>query len=206
VPGRLGIAGSVLALGLAACGGGGAGDRADTSPPARAAPADDGGAIRSAEHDARDAEGPPATTPSGRVVPPEPQDTEPDKGTPGAQDATGGKIDVPIRQGRFTPAVMRLKAGQIVVFTNDDDVPHAVWADEGALPHSGAIPVGGRFEFTPLKPGRIAYRDPLHPGTTGVLVVAPEHPACSKVSSTARHEAGDLAGDMARDTGCDRDR
>lgn len=105
-------------------------------------------------------------------LPAEPQPGEPNKGTPGAQDATGGKVDVPIRDGAFTPRVMRLLVGQIVVFTNDDDTPHAVWNDDGrALPHSGAIPVGGRYEFTPLKPGRVRYHDPLHPGMSGTLVV-----------------------------------
>lgn len=156
---------SLLALcasALAACGSGGSATRPATS----AAPA-----VRSAEHDARDALV--ATTPDGRTLPLEPQDTEPDKGTPGVQDYSGGKIDVPIRAGRFTPHVMTLEVGQIVVFTNDDDELHAVWADHRDQPHSGAIPLRGRYEFEPLKPGRIHYHDPLHPRVTGLLVVRP---------------------------------
>jgi plastocyanin len=108
-------------------------------------------------------------------VAPEPQGTEPNKGTPGAQDATGGKVDVPIRDGRFTPAVMRLRVGQIVVFTDDDDVPHTVRNVAGGLPRSGRIPVGGRFEYTPLKAGTVRYRCILHRGMTGTLVVRPRH-------------------------------
>jgi hypothetical protein len=102
---------------------------------------------------------------------------------------------------------MYLKPGQIVVFTNDDDELHAVWADRGDLPHSGAIPVGGRYEFEPLKAGRVAYHDPLHPEMTGVLVVVPDagrQTPCSVMSASARHEAGDVEGDMARDTRCKR--
>ena len=105
-------------------------------------------AIRSAEHDARET----------ASIPPEPQGEEPDKGTPGVQDATGGKIDVSIRGRRFVPAVMRLRVGQIVVFTDDDDVAHTVRRLGGGLPRSGLIPVGGRFEYTPLEPGAVRYR------------------------------------------------
>ena len=106
-----------------------------------------------------------------RVLPPEPQGQEPNKGTPGVQDYSGGKIDVPIRFGRFTPHRMTLRVGQIVVFTNDDDQVHAVRAVGRRQPRSGAIPVGGRYEFEPLRPGRIRYSCPIHPAMTGTLVV-----------------------------------
>jgi plastocyanin len=138
-----------LAVALAGCGGEDAATTASRPSP-----------VRSAEHDARDA-----------AVAPEPQGTEPNKGSPGANDASGGKIDVDIRARRFRPQVMRLGVGHIVVFTNDDDVPHTVRAAGGGLPRSGAIPPGGRFEYTPLKPGRVAYRCILHAGMTGELVV-----------------------------------
>src|SRR4051794_37363994 len=104
-------------------------------------------------------------------IAPEPQDTEPDKGTPGVQDATGGKVDVPIRERRFTPRVMRLRVGQIVVFTDDDDVPHTVRNAAGGLPRSGRIPVGGRFEYTALKPGTVHYRCVIHRKMRGTLIV-----------------------------------
>jgi plastocyanin len=212
----------LCALALAACGSGGRSTGSTAGSTAAGAPA-----VRSAEHDAREAQSAKdqATTPDGRKLPIEPQDTEPNKGTPGVQDSSGGKIDVPIRNGSFTPHVMRLKVGQIVVFTNDDDELHAVWADHLDQPHSGAIPVRGRYEFEPLKPGRVDYHDPLHPQTTGVLVVSgrtsaaagpsafsrPARPnerptPCGEVAASARHELGDPEGDMARDTHCTRTR
>jgi plastocyanin len=126
--------------------------------------------VRSAEHDAREQR---AIAADGTPIPPEPQDVEPNKGTPGAQDATGGKVDVPIRDHRFTFHTMRLEVGQIVVFTNEDDVPHTVRAIDAGLPSSGAIPAGGRFEFTPLRRGRVRYRCIIHPDMTGVLLVRP---------------------------------
>ena len=106
------------------------------------------------------------------AIPTEPQDTEPNKGTPGVQDATGGKIDIDIRHRAFTPRVMHVKVGQIIVWTDDDNVGHTVRADHAPLPHSGLIPVKGRFEFTPLEAGRVAYHCIIHPGMHGVVVVA----------------------------------
>jgi plastocyanin len=109
---------------------------------------------------------------AGPAIPTEPQDSEPNKGTPGVQDATGGKVDIDIRERSFTPRVMHVKVGQIIVWTDDDNVGHTVRADRGSLPHSGLIPVKGRFEFTPLKAGRIAYHCIIHPGMHGVVIVA----------------------------------
>ena len=61
-----------------------------------------------------------------------------------------------------------------------------------------------------LRPGRIDYHDPLHPQMRGTLVVTERgraaHPLagtpCGEVAASARHEIGDLEGDMARDTQC----
>jgi plastocyanin len=106
------------------------------------------------------------------TIQPEPQGREPNKGTPGVQDATGGKVDVPIRDGRFSQPRMRVKAGQIVVFTNDDDEQHTVRNVAGGLPKSGLIPVGGRFEYTPLRPGEVRYHCVVHPDMQGVLLVS----------------------------------
>jgi len=145
-------AGVVAVAALPGCGGGSRGGTTTTRAPA----------VRSAEHDARD-----------RAIPPEPQDTEPNKGSPGANDASGGKVDIDIRSRAFRPHVMRLGVGHIIVFTNDDDVPHTVRRLGGGLPRSGAIPPGGRFEFTPLRPGTIRFRCIIHPRMTGELVVSP---------------------------------
>lgn len=118
-------------------------------------------------------EGAVPTEPDGTPIATEPQGVEPNKGTPGVQDATGGKVDIPIRDGRFSQPVMRLNVGQIVVFTNEDDEDHTVRGVDTRLPHSGLIPPGGRFEYTPLEPGRIRYACIVHPEMTGTLIVRP---------------------------------
>jgi plastocyanin len=104
-------------------------------------------------------------------IPPEPQGTEPNRGTPGAQDATGGKVDVSVHDGRFAPPVMHVRLGQIVVFTNEGTEPHTVRATDRDLPRSGAIPAGGRFEYTALRAGRVRYACSIHPAMQAALVV-----------------------------------
>ena len=99
----------------------------------------------------------------------EPQGTEPDKGSPGAAEPSGGKVDIAIRGERFVPATMRLREGQIVVWTNEDRVGHTVVGRGG--PNSRVIPPGGRFEYTALEPGRIAYACTIHAAMRGTLTV-----------------------------------
>ena len=102
----------------------------------------------------------------------EPTGVEPNKGSPGGQEATGGKVDIAIRDGRFAPPVMRVRVSQIVVWTNEGRVAHAVAARvRGGLPRSRWIAPGGRFEYTPLRAGRVSYACPLHAGMRGALIV-----------------------------------
>jgi plastocyanin len=163
--GRARLLGAVAALALAGCG------DEETAPRA---PLDTTSApsVRSAEHDAREAPAPTYTEPGGAPIAPEPQGSEPDKGSPGNQDATGGKVDIAMRGRRFVPEVIPVHVSQIVVFTDEDDVPHTVRALHG-LPHSGLIPPGGRFEYTALRPGTLRYRCVIHAGMTGMLEIRP---------------------------------
>jgi plastocyanin len=194
-----------IAVALSGCGG-------DSPRPGPPTPTGDRPEVRSAEHDAREPRPGAYTEPDGSPIAPEPQGTEPDKGTPGSQDATGGKVDVSMRDRRFTPRVMRVAVGQIVVFTDDDDVPHTVRARGRRLPHSGLIPIGGRFEFTPLAPGAVRYHCIVHRAMTGELIVhrpragpaaTPSKPPCRRLRASARHELGDPEGEIERH--CERD-
>src|SRR5881392_1501271 len=91
----------------------------------------------------------------------EPQGVEPDKGSPGAAEPSGGKIDIAVRGYAFQPTVMRLRASQIIVWTNEDKVDHTVVGDAPGM-HSLPIPPHGRYEFTPVRAGLIAYRCTVH--------------------------------------------
>ena len=102
----------------------------------------------------------------------EPQGVEPDKGSPGAAEPSGGKIDIAVRGYAFQPTVMRLRASQIIVWTNEDKVDHTVVGDAPGM-HSLLIPPHGRYEFTPVRAGRIAYRCTVHPSMRGQLIVRP---------------------------------
>ena len=102
----------------------------------------------------------------------EPQGVEPDKGSPGAAEPSGGKIDIAVHGYAFQPTVMRLRASQIIVWTNEDKVDHTVVGDAPGM-HSPPIPPHGRYEFTPVRAGRIAYRCTVHPSMRGELIVRP---------------------------------
>jgi len=65
----------------------------------------------------------------------------------------------------------RVKAGQTVTWTNEDDVAHNVIADSGASFKSDLLNKGGTFTFTPKKAGTIEYECTIHPGMKATLNV-----------------------------------
>jgi plastocyanin len=89
-----------------------------------------------------------------------------DSGSGGSGSPTVGMRDL-----KFVPARTEVKVGQKVTWTNEDGVDHNVTADSGAKFKSKAFSPGGRYSYTPTKPGTIAYECTLHPGMEGTLVV-----------------------------------
>ena len=71
----------------------------------------------------------------------------------------------------FSPRVAEVTAGQRVTWVNVDGVPHNAVAKEGGEPKSELLPKGGRYSFTPSRPGRIEYVCTIHPGMDGTLNV-----------------------------------
>lgn len=72
----------------------------------------------------------------------------------------------------FTPQVLRIKAGDSVVWVNRDDIPHTVAEKEGAF-SSDALDTGDTFRQTLAKPGEVSYFCTLHPHMTGSIIIAP---------------------------------
>jgi plastocyanin len=70
----------------------------------------------------------------------------------------------------FRPAVVTVKAGDVVVWRNSDPVPHTVTAQGAGLASSNIAP-GGTFRFTARRAGRVDYLCSLHPTMKGALVV-----------------------------------
>lgn len=77
-------------------------------------------------------------------------------------------IDIEAMQ--FSPASLRVAAGDTVVWTNRDLVPHNATADSGTF-RSIVIQPGQSWAFRVTTPGRLPYACTLHPGMKATLIV-----------------------------------
>jgi plastocyanin len=91
--------------------------------------------------------------------------------TTARKPARGGAATVSMKNIKFMPQDLTVKAGQRITWTNDDPVAHTVTAKKGADFDSGTINSGGTFSFTPRKAGTIDYVCTIHPGQTGTITV-----------------------------------
>ncbi len=90
---------------------------------------------------------------------------------PAAGAAAGGALSqVGIDNFAFSPADLTVKAGSTVQWTNKDDSPHTVTADDNAF-GSAVLDTNQKFQFTFAKPGRYPYHCKLHPSMTAAVVV-----------------------------------
>ena len=88
-------------------------------------------------------------------------------GLPGTAQAA----DVTVRIDNFTfgPQQVRVKLGDTVIWTNEDDIPHTLVSL--ARFRSAALDTGDKFSFTFTKPGTYQYFCGLHPQMQGTIVV-----------------------------------
>ena len=70
----------------------------------------------------------------------------------------------------FTPAAITVKAGTKITWTNADDIPHTVVADDQSF-KSKVLDSGDHFSFTFAKAGQFGYFCSLHPHMTGTIIV-----------------------------------
>jgi plastocyanin len=87
----------------------------------------------------------------------------------GAADAPK-PAEVNIDNFSFSPATITVKAGTAITWTNRDDIPHTVVADDKSF-KSKVLDTGEKFTFTPTKPGTYGYFCSIHPKMTAKLVV-----------------------------------
>ncbi|HEY7237676.1 MAG TPA: cupredoxin family copper-binding protein [Burkholderiales bacterium] len=90
--------------------------------------------------------------------------------TGAAADAAGKTHRVRIEGMKFVPERLEVAAGDTVVWTNKDIVPHTVTAAEAKV-ESGDLLTGKSFKFVAKKPGEMPYICRLHPVMHGVVVV-----------------------------------
>ena len=77
---------------------------------------------------------------------------------------------VRIQNFAFVPAVVTVAPGTTVTWTNADEDPHTVNANDKSF-KSAALDTDDKYAFTFTKPGDYAYFCSLHPHMTGRIVV-----------------------------------
>jgi plastocyanin len=87
-----------------------------------------------------------------------------------AAHAAGKTHAVRIEGMKFVPERVEVAAGDTIVWTNQDIVPHTVTAAEAKV-ESGELQTGKSFKFVARKPGETSYICRLHPAMRGVVVV-----------------------------------
>ncbi len=78
---------------------------------------------------------------------------------------------VSIENMKFSPDVVFVRAGDIVVFKNRDLVPHTATAKADKAFDSGMLQHGSEWRFTPEHEGTIRYACAFHPMMEGAVIV-----------------------------------
>ena len=88
--------------------------------------------------------------------------------TKAAPAVSSAAVDI----GNFTfdKPSLTVRTGTVVTWTNDDDIPHTIVAQDGRF-KSKVLDTGERFSFTFAKPGQFGYFCSLHPRMTGTIIV-----------------------------------
>ena len=85
---------------------------------------------------------------------------------------SGSANTVVMKDIKFVPEQITVKAGTAITWTNEDSAPHdVVNAEDGQEPKSDLFGKGETYEFTPSEPGTIEYLCTVHPGMTGTITV-----------------------------------
>jgi plastocyanin len=87
--------------------------------------------------------------------------------------ATGGVVDAVIRDYRYIPGVLRVKAGSTVRFVNDDLVEHTITDRVAGGGDSGLLGAGKSMSIRFTVPGEFNFRCRLHANMTGQVIVEP---------------------------------
>jgi len=84
--------------------------------------------------------------------------------------SAGTTAAVAIADYSFKPATLTVAAGTRVVWTQKDDDPHTVTADDGSFDSKG-LGQGDTYAHVFVKPGRYPYHCSAHPFMKGVVIV-----------------------------------
>jgi amicyanin len=87
-----------------------------------------------------------------------------------ASDAAAVEAAVTISQMRFSPARVTVKKGATVTWTQRDNMPHTITANNGSF-GSQTLNGGASYSRTFDEPGEYRYYCSLHPSMRGEIVV-----------------------------------
>jgi plastocyanin len=88
-----------------------------------------------------------------------------------APAAEGGSAEVSMKDIKFSPEEVTVKAGDTVSWVNDDGVGHDVTGDDFKSGEPGAMQNGDTFEHTFDAAGTFEYVCTVHPGMKGTVKV-----------------------------------
>ena len=84
--------------------------------------------------------------------------------------SSSSEVAVKIDNFSFSPATVTIPVGATVRWTNRDDIPHTVVADDKAF-KSKVLDTDEEFSYTFTKPGTYGYFCSIHPKMTAKIVV-----------------------------------
>ena len=86
------------------------------------------------------------------------------------QALAAAPVKVAIKGFAFVPQIVTVAPGTTVTWTNADEDPHTVVANDKGF-RSAALDTDDTYSFTFTKPGDYAYFCSLHPHMTGKVIV-----------------------------------
>ena len=92
------------------------------------------------------------------------------KGDEKGVSAGGEAASVIIKNFKFVPSEIKVKAGTKITWRNEDSVAHTVESKDGTLT-SDNLESGDTVTFTFDKPGRIDYICGIHPSMKGAVII-----------------------------------
>jgi plastocyanin len=85
---------------------------------------------------------------------------------------------VRITEDGFQPSNLKVKAGTLVVWTNDDTEPHRIASnpypthkDLPSLDSKSSIDTNGKYRYTFNQKGTFGYHDELNPDVNGTVII-----------------------------------
>jgi plastocyanin len=87
---------------------------------------------------------------------------------PAAKTQPPATRTIDISNSTFQPATITVNAGDTIVWTNRDSLPHSI---KGQSFSSSPLPPNGTYQLTLAKPGTFDYNCSLHPNMKGQIIV-----------------------------------